>query len=67
MTEHWRCAHGLSLTEKCEACEKELALETVRRFGSAVDEARALIAEAGATVRAKGEGFGMGGVEWRRN
>jgi hypothetical protein len=46
MTERWRCAHGLTLSEQCEACDKELALETVRRHGQMVDEARRVIAEA---------------------
>jgi hypothetical protein len=46
MTERWRCAHGLTLAEKCPACERELAIETLRRHGHDVDEARKVIREA---------------------
>lgn len=46
MTEHYRCRHGLTLGENCDACEIEAARETDRRYGLAVDEARKLIAAA---------------------
>lgn len=43
MTERWRCAHGLTLSEHCDACEVENARELVRHWGQPVDEARKLI------------------------
>jgi hypothetical protein len=43
MTERWRCAHGLTLSEHCDACEVENARELVRHWGAPVDEARKLI------------------------
>lgn len=46
MTEHYRCRHGLTLAEDCDACEIEMAMENERRFGLLVDEARKTIAEA---------------------
>lgn len=46
MTEHWRCAHGLTLFDVCDACELELARERDQRLGPMVDEARRVIAAA---------------------
>jgi hypothetical protein len=39
MTERWRCTHGLTLDERCDACEVEEAREVVRRWKPVVDEA----------------------------
>lgn len=43
MTEQWRCSHGLSLRETCEACDKELAEEILRRWQQPVHEAERVI------------------------
>jgi hypothetical protein len=43
MTERWRCAHGLTLSEHCDACEVENAREVLRRYGEPVDEARRVV------------------------
>lgn len=44
MTEHFKCRHGLTLAENCDACELELARERDQRLGPLVDEARKVIA-----------------------
>lgn len=46
MTEQYRCRHGLTLTENCDACEIEMAMERDRRLGPIVDEARRVIEQA---------------------
>lgn len=46
MTECWRCAHGLTLSEKCEACDRELAEEILRRWGKDVADAQKVVEEA---------------------
>lgn len=46
MTEHYRCRHGLTLSENCDACEIDAARELVDHWGSAIDAARRLIAAA---------------------
>lgn len=43
MIERWKCKHGLTLSDRCDACEVEEARETVRRHGEEVDAARRLI------------------------
>lgn len=43
MTERWKCSHGLTLSENCDACELEIARERDQRLGPLVDEARKLI------------------------
>lgn len=46
MTEPQRCSHGLTLREKCEACDREWAEEILRRWGQPVDDARKQLEEA---------------------
>lgn len=46
MTERWKCAHGLHLEEKCEACDTELARDVLRHWGQAVREAERVVEEA---------------------
>ena len=46
MTNHYKCRHGLTLAENCDACELELARERDQRLGPMVDEARRVIAAA---------------------
>jgi len=46
MTERWRCPHGLTLTETCEACDADLARELLRHWQQPVAEAQRVIEEA---------------------
>lgn len=46
MTEHYKCRHGLTLQDTCDACEIEAARKTDRRYGPMVDAARKLISAA---------------------
>lgn len=43
MNHGYTCRHGLSLTEQCEACDKEIAQDILRRWGKPVDDAREVI------------------------
>ena len=53
----WTCSHGKTISEQCNQCDVENARETLRRWGSAVDEARKVIAEAvGKSVMLKVDG-----------
>ncbi|WP_156773590.1 hypothetical protein [Paraburkholderia tropica] len=40
MTTQYRCRHGLTLAENCDACELEIARERDQRLGPLLDEAR---------------------------
>ncbi|MDR6421349.1 hypothetical protein J2801_003637 [Paraburkholderia phenoliruptrix] len=44
------CSHGITWSCQCRECDLIAARETVRHFGSMVDEARAMIAEAEQTT-----------------
>jgi hypothetical protein len=44
------CSHGIKWSCQCRECDLIAARETVRHFGSMVDEARAKIAEAEQTT-----------------